>query len=658
MNMNEIKLLTGYHDEAPDFMRITKFRINEAVIWLCIAFLLFTIAVTPVRAQFAGGSGTEEDPYQIATLEQLQAVGDSVNLDKHFVQIADIDAAETAGWHGGKGFVPIGSGNSIDNAFRGTFDGQGHVISNLRINRSEENYVGLFGYVRNSAVIHNVHLEQVKVHGRDWVGGLIGSGYGLFVGYSGTSGQVSGNNSVGGLVGWSESEIKKSYARTEVTGEEFVGGLVGFGLFSRSIFESYSTGNVIGEKYVGGLVGISHEGGIYKSFSTGNVKGHDIVGGLAGYSLGIYNSYATGDVTGNRTVGGLVGENGSSYTGEYGTITRSYATGKVTGDEWAGALIGSRITNIIRSYWSSQASGRDDWIGSGRGVSMDKIKAKLYDQGRHGQGAKPSTADMFGPPTIDLEDLTTDQMTGQNAWIFMHKLDFENTWQLTEGYPVLRWQEPADSLAPPQASILTIDPRGEVYEFEEVESGSQAIREFTLRNKGNIDMTGQVLLEDEGSGAFEIVSGVGPFELNPGSELMVEVVFSPPEANRYQGVLKIQHDAANLADPVEIGLKGREATYTSAMQYTDVPSELMLHQNYPNPFNPSTRIRFSLPEPAHVTVEVFDITGRHVATLVDQLMPAGEHAADFDAGGLSSGIYVYRISASGHTQTRRMTLIR
>ena len=65
-----------------------------------------------------------------------------------------------------------------------------------------------------------------------------------------------------------------------------------------------------------------------------------------------------------------------------------------------------------------------------------------------------------------------------------------------------------------------------------------------------------------------------------------------------------------------------------------------------------------LPEPAHVNLDVFDITGRHVATLVDRLMPAGEHATNFDAGGLSSGIYVYRMSASGQTLTRRMTLIR
>jgi len=60
--------------------------------------------------------------------------------------------------------------------------------------------------------------------------------------------------------------------------------------------------------------------------------------------------------------------------------------------------------------------------------------------------------------------------------------------------------------------------------------------------------------------------------------------------------------------------------------------------------------KLSLPEPAHVTVAVFDITGCHVATLVDRLMPSGEHATDFDATDLSSGIYVYRIQAGGFCQ--------
>lgn len=118
--------------------------------------------------------------------------------------------------------------------------------------------------------------------------------------------------------------------------------------------------------------------------------------------------------------------------------------------------------------------------------------------------------------------------------------------------------------------------------------------------------------------------------------------------------------ATEMGNNRRTGVQSSDILFTSIDEpgHAALPEEFELSQNYPNPFNPSTRIRYSLSEPAHVIVEVFDITGRHVAKLVDQLMPAGEHAADFDAGGLSSGIYMYRISASGHSQTRRMTLIR
>lgn len=527
----------------------------------------FTSHPTSAKAQFAGGSGTEEDPFQIASIEQLQKIGESEYRSRHFIQIADIDASDTKNWNDGKGFKPV--------SFRGSYDGNGYVISNLYINRKEEDSIGLFRTLSGdhsagrSGIINRIGLENVDITGRNDVGGLAGS---------------------------------KGIAR---------------------VTSSYVTGHVTGQNRVGGLFGHGG-GGCGDGFPFPNPSPH------------ILSSYAHVEVSGRQMVGGIAGEAMlTSPTGDFyrcGHIHETYASGSVSGDDMVGGWIGlmEDVGTHSANYWS-----------------------KSHNEGLEAIGY------YFWPWAVpDVEGLTTDQMTGQNAWIFMHKLDFENTWQLTEGYPVLRWQEPSDSLAPPQASILTIDPRGEVYEFEEVEAGSQAIREFTLRNKGNIVMTGQVLLEEEGSGAFEIVSGGGPFELSPGSEQKVEVVFSPPEANRYQAVLKIQHDAANLADPVEIGLKGREATYTSAMQYTDVPSELMLHQNYPNPFNPSTRIRYSLPEAAHVTVEVFDITGRQVATLVDRPMSAGEHAADFDAGGLSSGIYVYRISAYGYSLTRRMTLVR
>ncbi|MGH7496090.1 MAG: T9SS type A sorting domain-containing protein [bacterium] len=83
-----------------------------------------------------------------------------------------------------------------------------------------------------------------------------------------------------------------------------------------------------------------------------------------------------------------------------------------------------------------------------------------------------------------------------------------------------------------------------------------------------------------------------------------------------------------------------------------------LFQNYPNPFNPQTTIPFELKNPGQVQVKVFDMTGREVMTLVDHLMPSGSHNLVFDAKGLASGTYYYRLIFSGQTLTKRMLFVK
>ena len=90
----------------------------------------------------------------------------------------------------------------------------------------------------------------------------------------------------------------------------------------------------------------------------------------------------------------------------------------------------------------------------------------------------------------------------------------------------------------------------------------------------------------------------------------------------------------------------------------ELPVAFGLAQNYPNPFNPSTQISFSIPEQAHVRLAVYDLLGREIAVLVDQVREPGSYQAGFDAPGLSSGIYLYRLDAGGFAFTRRMTLVK
>ena len=83
-----------------------------------------------------------------------------------------------------------------------------------------------------------------------------------------------------------------------------------------------------------------------------------------------------------------------------------------------------------------------------------------------------------------------------------------------------------------------------------------------------------------------------------------------------------------------------------------------MEQNYPNPFNPATTLRYSIAQPAHVKLVVYDLLGRQVATLVNEKENAGEYNVRFDARTLASGMYFYRIEAGSFTQVKKMMLIK
>jgi hypothetical protein len=104
--------------------------------------------------------------------------------------------------------------------------------------------------------------------------------------------------------------------------------------------------------------------------------------------------------------------------------------------------------------------------------------------------------------------------------------------------------------------------------------------------------------------------------------------------------------------------QGYQLTSVEEKPAEELPVEYQLQQNYPNPFNPSTTIRFSLPQRSHVTLKVFDVLGKEVATLVDAEMEAGEHSIPFTAEGIHGGVYIVQMSADKVIQRVSIVLVK
>ena len=288
------------------------------------------------------------------------------------------------------GWAPIGGAS---NAFTATFDGGalGFTVSNLTIDNSSLNRVGLFGETGRRSVIRNVTLEDVNVTGYTSTGALVGRNAGSIIDSSAT-GAVSGTEATGGLVGailHPGGVIVGSTAGVQVTGSApglFIGGLAGFN--KGLIIDSHATGDVTGFKWVGGLVGSnSGAGGVNRisgSAASGAVTGTgDLVGGLVGWNNGpIIDSHATGDVSGVKWVGGLVGSNyeaGGTYQetriykyGGVNKISGSTASGVVTGtSEFVGGLVGWNNGPISSSRATGDVFGMQrvgGLVGSNTGV--------------------------------------------------------------------------------------------------------------------------------------------------------------------------------------------------------------------------------------------------------------------------------------------------
>ena len=411
-----------------------KKRIGSLLLILALCFTLLPTAALAsdgawdgsTAAAFAGGTGTAEDPYQIANGAQLAYLASSVNsgetyTGKNFVLTANIDL-------NGLPWTPIANsfsdallGGSNYRIFAGNFDGNGYTISKVSIGSEttpfESDVFGLFGATEGK--ISNLNLDTVSIHGVAKItsgyvigpaGGLVGYSAGsienchvtgLTMDMSAPSNGYAAAYWVGGLVGALDgtqliNECSVSGSITENTGKGSIGGLIGE--LGKAAKITYSRSDVMvnvkadprGGADVGGFIGKGNgktdaETVIRNCYATGNVTGGAYTGGFAGglWGLNIKNCYASGNVSqAAAAMASFVGTDASDQD-YYGSITNCFATGSVTGSspfqyafaEQSSATKRSEITNC---YFAEENSGIKKQYESATEKPQDEMKNEAF----------------------------------------------------------------------------------------------------------------------------------------------------------------------------------------------------------------------------------------------------------------------------------------
>ncbi len=393
----------------------------------------------------------------VDTLAQLQAV--ETNLVGEYRLNADINASSTTTMNpvSGRyaGFVPIGFSGPLNTAseadFMGFFDGGGHTISNLYVNRGSANDAGLFARMGNFTLVENLNLANANITSTGGeTGALVGideGGVGTIYASSGpgvvvtgisnvtVSGTVNGGGGtfIGGVSGQNYGLLSNVYSSATVSGYEYVGGVTGNN-YEGEVVASSASGAVTGSYYVGGLAGASsgNASTLQNVYATGAVTGTGQVGGLVGNLNNLVNGYATGTVTGVVTGGDAPYELGGLAGFASGRITDAYATGAVTSGVTTsnangyalGGLIGFLDANSVLSnayatgaVTATAAAQVGGLVGWSRAATVNASYATGAVQGADDVGGLVGDNDWYGNSVgaIITNSYATGSVTGTGA---------------------------------------------------------------------------------------------------------------------------------------------------------------------------------------------------------------------------------------------------
>jgi len=630
-----------------------------------LTLLIFLLSFNCLLAQFSGGSGTSGSPWQISNTTDLSTLStNSGYWGDYFIQTANINAPAGS-------FSPIGNSTTY---FTGSYDGDGHIIDGLSISSTGVSFIGLFGRTNNSNIFD---LGVINVN-------------------------ISGHHNVGGLVGYNNwGTVSNCYSTGIVNGFGRVGGLVGRNDWGGKITECYSTSSASGVGYnIGGLVGFNNWGTVSNCYSTGSVNGgFGGVGGLVGrndWGCKITECYSTGSVNGGipgSSVGGLVGYNTGTVSNSFwdtetsGQSTSGGGTGKTTVEmktQLTFTIAGWDFTNI----WAMNAGINDGYsflLNNSPYIPMtppqltnplNNVLCQLLTptliwntvEGADSYSVQVATDTDFTILVVDqsgiigLQYTIAESILSSNTQYYWKAnatnaggtSDWSDIWNFTT-FNLLSVDAGSDTTIyygyGDENAILLAIPDGGNGQYSYLWSNNATTQTITVNPTTTTTYTVTVTDECNNTASDEVTVNV--IDVRCGKKNNKVLVCHIPPGNPNNA-----HTICISPNAVPAHLAHGDYLGNCSDQLVTLPTEFELHTNYPNPFNPMTRIDYSLPFDSKVSLQIFDVLGREVVTLVDDNLKAGYYTIDFNASNLASGIYYYRMSAGDFTAIKKMVLLK
>jgi len=638
---------------------------------------------------FAGGDGSPEDPYQIATIEHFQ----NVEGNYHFVQTSNIDAS-------GFEFTPIPS-------FGGYYDGGNYVITGLTI--MDGGFQAAPFSVLAGGHINNLGLVDVNISGGQMTAGIVGEmvSNGL-IENSFVTGTLDGELLVGGIAGFiTDGEVRNSYARVDITGEVTqIGGIAGRLNETGTVRNSYAVAQVSGVAQHGVLVGNNADGMVADSYWDTEASSP---------------ASAIGDGADGTNVVGLTTAEMTGPAAEDNMTVLDFADiWRTTDDDYP---------ILAWQLESDDPVDPDEPFAGGSGTAEDPYQIATLAHLKNVSGGayfvQIADIDAYGDDFTPLGDFTGDYEGGghiiSNLTIDGGEL-FIGLFRVVAGGHIRNLGLVDVDINAPEGemvggitgmlsaggSVKNVFMTGTVQGWLMVSGLVGHVVDGVIENAyahanvfGTVTQNGAIAGRLSASG--EVHNSYAVANVTGGAQFGVVV------GNNDGGTVRnIYWDRQNSSPAAGVGggnpgsnfqpLRTSQMTgsaaeeYMSALDFTeiwqtvddgypllawqdpadaiiptsaddqesgqDLPIAFDLRQNYPNPFNPTTQIRFDLPEQEDVTLEVFNVMGQRVGVLANGSYQTGQHTVSFDATDLASGVYIYRIQAGSFTRTQKMMLVK